>query len=34
VRQWDGKQNLIALIAAFQDEIRLIDNMILNDELN
>jgi pantoate--beta-alanine ligase len=34
VRQWDGKQNLIALVAAFQDEIRLIDNMILNDELN
>ena len=34
VRQWVGKLNLIALIAAFQDEIRLIDNMILNDELN
>jgi pantoate--beta-alanine ligase len=34
VRQWNGQQKLVALIAAFQDEIRLIDNLLLNDEPN
>lgn len=29
VRSWDGKQKLVALIAAFQHEVRLIDNMVL-----
>jgi len=28
---WDGKQQQVALIAAFQQEVRLIDNMILTD---
>ncbi len=28
--QWDGKQKIVALIAAFQNEVRLIDNMLLN----
>jgi pantothenate synthetase len=27
---WDGKQKLVALAAAFLNEVRLIDNMILN----
>jgi pantoate--beta-alanine ligase len=27
---WDGKQKIVALIAAFQNEVRLIDNMLLN----
>jgi pantoate--beta-alanine ligase len=27
---WDGKQKIVALIAAFQNEVRLIDNMFLN----
>lgn len=27
---WDGKEKLVALIAAFQHEVRLIDNMLLN----
>ncbi len=31
VTDWDGKQQLTALIAAFIGEVRLIDNMILND---
>ena len=31
---WDGSQRLVALAAAYQHEIRLIDNMLLNDELN
>jgi pantoate--beta-alanine ligase len=31
VTEWDGKQQLIALIAAFIGEVRLIDNMILTD---
>lgn len=31
VTEWYGKQQLIALIAAFIGEVRLIDNMILND---
>ena len=30
VNEWDGKQKLVALIAAFLNEVRLIDNMILN----
>jgi pantoate--beta-alanine ligase len=34
VNQWDGKQKLVALAAAFQDEVRLIDNMVLTDKLN
>jgi pantoate--beta-alanine ligase len=34
VRQWNGQQNLVALVAAFQDEIRLIDNMVIYDEPN
>jgi pantoate--beta-alanine ligase len=34
VRQWNGQQKLIALVAAFQDEIRLIDNMVIYDEPN
>ncbi|MFT3935365.1 MAG: pantoate--beta-alanine ligase [Chitinophagaceae bacterium] len=29
VDNWDGKQKLVALIAAFQNEVRLIDNMVL-----
>lgn len=28
--KWDGKQKLVALIAAFLNEVRLIDNMLLN----
>lgn len=31
VTHWDGKQQLVALIAAFMNEVRLIDNMILNE---
>jgi pantoate--beta-alanine ligase len=27
--QWDGKQKLVALVAAFLNEVRLIDNMVL-----
>lgn len=27
---WDGRQKIVALIAAFQNEVRLIDNMLLN----
>lgn len=30
VMNWDGLQKLVALVAAFQHEVRLIDNMILN----
>ena len=30
VANWDGKQKLVALVAAFQHEVRLIDNMVLN----
>jgi pantoate--beta-alanine ligase len=32
VDEWDGRKKLVALIAAFQHEVRLIDNMILKDE--
>jgi pantoate--beta-alanine ligase len=31
VNEWDGKQKLVALAAVFLDEIRLIDNLILNE---
>jgi len=31
VNDWDGKQKLAALAAAFLNEVRLIDNLILND---
>ena len=31
VRHWDGKQKLVALIAAFINDVRLIDNMRLNE---
>ncbi len=34
VSNWNGKQQLVALIAAFQDDVRLIDNMILTDQPN
>lgn len=30
VNDWDGKQKLVALAAAFLNEVRLIDNMVLN----
>ncbi len=30
LNEWDGKQKIIALVAAFQNEVRLIDNMLLN----
>lgn len=30
VNEYDGKQKLVALIAAFMNEVRLIDNMLLN----
>ena len=30
VTSWDGRQKIVALIAAFQNEVRLIDNMLLN----
>jgi pantothenate synthetase len=28
--KWDGKTPLVALVAAFMDETRLIDNMLLS----
>ena len=31
VDNWDGKEKIVVLIAAFLNEIRLIDNMIVND---
>jgi pantoate--beta-alanine ligase len=31
VNDWDGKTNVVALIAAFSGEVRLIDNMIIHD---
>lgn len=34
VDQWDGRQKLVALVAAFQGEVRLIDNMVLTDQPN
>jgi pantoate--beta-alanine ligase len=30
VTEWDGKQKVVALVAAFLNEVRLIDNMFLN----
>lgn len=30
VKKWDGKNKLVALVAAFMSEVRLIDNMLLN----
>ncbi len=30
LQEWDGQQKLVALVAAFINEIRLIDNMLLN----
>ncbi len=30
VNEWDGKQKLVALAAAFMNEVRLIDNILLN----
>jgi pantoate--beta-alanine ligase len=30
VNEWDGSQKLVALIAAFLGEVRLIDNLLLN----
>jgi pantoate--beta-alanine ligase len=33
-RNNNGKQHIVALIAAFQNEVRLIDNMVLTDEKN
>ena len=30
VNKWDGSQSVVALVAAFMNEIRLIDNMLLN----
>ena len=32
VNEWDGKESLIALIAAYINEVRLIDNMLLTPE--
>ncbi|MFI5152931.1 MAG: pantoate--beta-alanine ligase [Chitinophagales bacterium] len=34
LNSWDGKRPLVALIAAFQKEVRLIDNMILTEKDN
>ncbi|HUM66848.1 MAG TPA: pantoate--beta-alanine ligase, partial [Chitinophagaceae bacterium] len=30
VQEWDGRQKLVALAAAFLGEVRLIDNILLN----
>jgi pantoate--beta-alanine ligase len=30
IQKWDGKEKVVALIAAYQGEVRLIDNMLLN----
>ena len=30
IPDWNGKEKAVALIAAFQGEVRLIDNMLLN----
>ena len=29
VEEWDGKQKIVALVAAYLNEVRLIDNIIL-----
>jgi len=31
VNDWDGTQKLVALVAAFLGEVRLIDNMVMDD---
>ena len=31
VDHWDGKQKLVALAAAFLNQVRLIDNILLNE---
>ena len=30
VNDWDGEKKLVALAAAFQEDVRLIDNLLLN----
>jgi pantoate--beta-alanine ligase len=30
INEWDGQKKLIALIAAFQEDVRLIDNLLIN----
>jgi len=30
IKEWDGEKKLVALIAAFQQDVRLIDNLIIN----
>jgi pantoate--beta-alanine ligase len=30
ITNWDGRRKVVALVAAFQQEVRLIDNMLLN----
>jgi pantoate--beta-alanine ligase len=30
IENWDGKQKIVALVAAFFGNVRLIDNMVLN----
>jgi len=30
INEWDGNQKIIALVAAYQNEVRLIDNLLLN----
>ena len=30
IHEWDGHRKLVGLVAAFQQEVRLIDNMLLN----
>jgi len=32
VHTWDGKEKLVALVAAFLNEVRLIDNILLNEQ--
>ena len=31
IEAWDGKNRLVALVAAYLGEVRLIDNMLLNE---
>ena len=33
VSQWNGRQGLVALIAAYLNDVRLIDNMLLNQQI-
>jgi pantoate--beta-alanine ligase len=30
VENWNGKQKVVALVAAFLNKVRLIDNMVIN----